>query len=79
MIDPRSAAEDLMEHSFPREQAERLAFVAWRIDCVGPIRHEQLQVFFAESFEEKKAEVLAEVFVWVQGDGPFPQPSRLEP
>jgi hypothetical protein len=79
MIDPYAAADDLVQHNLPREQAERIAFVAWWIDRVGPIRREQLQAFFAESFAKKKTEALTDVFVWVQGRGPLPQPSRLEP
>ena len=64
MIDPHSAAEDLMEHSLPREQAERFAFVAWWIDRVGPITHAQLLVFLDPVFTEEQTEGLADIF-WI--------------
>jgi hypothetical protein len=61
MVDPHEAAEDLMQVGLGREQAERVAFVAWWLENVGPMRREQLQNFFAPCFGEKKTQALTDV------------------
>ena len=61
MIDPHATAEDLMKLDFTRDQAERIAFVAFWIENVGPIRRHQLHLFFIESFSRKKTAALADV------------------
>jgi len=68
MIDPYAAADDLVQHNFPREQAEQIAFVAWWVENVGPVWRHQLHLFFVESFSRQKAEALADVFFAVSVD-----------
>jgi len=61
MIDPYETAEDLEELGLSGDQAERVAFVAFWIENVGPIRRHQLHLFFAPCFSRKKTEALTDV------------------
>jgi len=61
MVDPYETAEELVELGLSRGQAERVAFMAFWIENVGPVRRRQLHLFFAESFGEKKTQALADV------------------
>jgi len=61
MVDPYATADDLVELGLAREQAERVAFMAFWIENVGPVRRHQLHRFFIESFGRQKTEALTDV------------------
>ena len=60
MHDPHKLAHDL-EELFDREEAERLAVVAWWIEHKGRLDQEDAEEFLAEVFTEEQARGIVEI------------------